>query len=62
MDKEEELLWAKLQGNWDDPNYRHEVAKKGMCLDILVHDKNRGVQSMASRKKIDVILKRIKDG
>jgi len=61
INKEEELLWVKLQGNWNDANYRYDVARKGRCLDILIHDKNRGVQAMASRKKIDVILKRITD-
>ena len=59
MNEESELTWAKMQGDWDNPNYRRQVAKKGMCLGILVHDVNRGVSGEASRRYIDKMLEEI---
>ena len=61
MNAEQELTWAKMQGDWTNANYRRSVAEKGMCLGILVHDINRGVSSAASRRYIDKILAEIKN-
>ena len=61
MTNEQELTWAKMQGNWDNPNYRRLVAEKGMCLSTLIHDINRGVASAASRNYVDKVLAEIRN-
>jgi len=59
---EDELFWAKLQGDWTNANYRRKVAEKGTCLETLIHDSNRAVCSEASRQLVDKLLKQITDG
>ena len=61
MNEESELTWAKMQGNWDNPNYRRQVATKGMCLSLLMYDVNRAVASEASRRYVDKILAEIRN-
>ena len=62
MNEEQELTWAKMQGDWTNANYRRQVAEKGMCLSILVHDINRGVSGEASRRYVDKVLADIRNG
>jgi len=61
MNEEQELTWAKMQGDWSNANYRRSVAEKGMCLSTLVHDITRGVASVASRKYVDKMLAQIRN-
>ena len=61
MTDEQELTWAKMQGDWSNANYRRLVAEKGMCLGLLVHDINRGVASAASRNYVDKMLADIRN-
>ena len=61
MNDEQELTWAKMQGDWANANYRRRVAEQGMCLGILVHDVNRGVSGEASRQYVDKMLAEIRN-
>ena len=60
MNEESEETWAKIQGDWNNPNYRRQVAKKGMCLGLLMNDVNRAVASEASRRYVDKMLAAIR--
>ena len=60
MTEEEELIWAKLNGDWSNANYRFEVAKAGKCLRILSHDENRAVQRIAHDQWTKQIFSNIK--
>jgi len=61
LEKADELLWAKLQGDWTDDNYRYEVAKKGLCLEELAGDMNRAVAACATGQIVHKALKEIRN-
>lgn len=61
MNDDAEMTWAKLNGDWDSPTYRRELAKKGICLTILVDDLNTPVRRAAISKTIDNLIEAIKD-
>lgn len=60
MTEEDELFWAKMQGDWTNANYRRLVAERGKCLSTLMHDINRGVSGAASRKYVDKMITNIR--
>ena len=47
MTDDEEVFWAKLNGNWDTAGYRFQLAAAGKCLQTLKNDRYRMIADMA---------------
>ena len=59
MSEEEEVTWAKLNGDWTDAKYRRELADKGLCLQTLSQDTNLEVKSSAIAAMVTGLIKSI---
>ncbi len=56
MTDKEEVIWAKLNGNWDNSAYRMSLVEHGKCLHTLATDINTPVKTAAITKIITGVI------
>lgn len=49
-DDEQQLIMAKLNGDWDSPSYRFHLMTDWKCLNVLQHDKFSLISDGAKQK------------